>query len=59
MYYISPHCAVTSPDLTWRDVQHLIAATASKTGLLGANWITNGAGLQGQVSSLNVCRCLC
>ncbi|XP_052778571.1 furin-1-like [Mya arenaria] len=34
-----------NPDLTWRDVQHLIVATASTSGLIGANWQLNGAGI--------------
>ena len=36
-----------SPELTWRDVQHIIVATAEKDGLIEANWQTNGADLRG------------
>ncbi|KAH3827948.1 furin-like protease kpc-1 [Dreissena polymorpha] len=35
-----------NPELTWRDVQHLIAATASTSGLVRAGWQKNGAGLR-------------
>ncbi|WP_292655051.1 S8 family serine peptidase [Nitratifractor sp.] len=33
------------PDLTWRDVRHLIATTATKIDSGNNTWITNGAGL--------------
>ncbi len=34
-----------NPELTWRDVRHILAMTARQTDPLDANWITNGAGL--------------
>ena len=35
----------TSPTLTWRDIQYLIAYTSDTTRLVGGDWIQNGAGL--------------
>ena len=35
-----------SPNLTWRDVQYLIAYTSDAAQTSGSNYITNGAGLQ-------------
>ena len=35
-----------SPDLTWRDVQYLIAYTSNPDLLTGDDWVTNGAGLR-------------
>ena len=35
-----------SPDLTWRDVQYLIAYTSNRDSLTGGEWTTNGAGLR-------------
>ena len=35
-----------SPDLTWRDVQYLIAYTSNPGILSGGIWTTNGAGLR-------------
>ncbi|EFC50077.1 predicted protein [Naegleria gruberi] len=32
-------------DLTWRDVQHILVATAKRTDLTHSEWIKNGAGL--------------
>ena len=37
------HC---SPNLTWRDVQYLIAYTSDRDSLSSADWHTNGAGLK-------------
>ena len=34
-----------NPALTWRDVRHILAATAAKDLPSDPNWITNGAGL--------------
>ena len=39
---VCPH----SPDLTWRDVQYLIAYTSNPDVLTGDDWVTNGAGLR-------------
>ena len=36
----------SSPDLTWRDVQYLIAYTSNPDILTGDDWVTNGAGLK-------------
>jgi hypothetical protein len=36
-----------SPDLTWRDVQYLIAMTSSYEDVPGDIYQTNGAGLNG------------
>lgn len=33
------------PDLTWRDVQHLIVRTSSVVDAGRSDWIVNGAGL--------------
>ncbi|KAI9105444.1 peptidase S8/S53 domain-containing protein [Phlyctochytrium arcticum] len=33
------------PELSWRDVQHLVVTTAKKNDPSDADWITNGAGL--------------
>ena len=35
-----------NPDLTWRDVQHIVVKTANKTSPLDSGWKTNGAGRQ-------------
>jgi hypothetical protein len=35
-----------NPDLTWRDVQYLIAYTSNPDILTGYDWVTNGAGLR-------------
>ena len=35
-----------SPELTWRDVQYLIAYTSNRDKLVGGNWFTNGGGLK-------------
>ena len=35
-----------SPNLTWRDVQYLIAYTSNRDSLSGGEWSTNGAGLR-------------
>ena len=34
-----------NPNLTWRDVQHILIATAEKTDLKHPEWRANGAGL--------------
>jgi subtilisin family serine protease len=34
-----------NPNLTWRDVRHILAQTATKDLPSDANWISNGAGL--------------
>ncbi|BES94083.1 Proprotein convertase P-domain [Nesidiocoris tenuis] len=31
-------------DLTWRDMQHIVVATAKPANLKGSNWVTNGVG---------------
>ena len=36
----------TSPELTWRDVQYLLAYTSNPDILTGNDWVTNGAGLK-------------
>ena len=35
-----------SPDLGWRDVQHMVARTSSKGALRESGWKKNGAGLE-------------
>ena len=35
---------IPSPNLTWRDVQHLIVETSQVTSPLDEGWTTNGAG---------------
>ena len=35
----------SSADLNWRDVQYLLVYTSSPHGLVDAEWITNGAGV--------------
>ena len=37
---------IYSPNLTWRDVQYLIAYTSDRDSLSGGEWSTNGAGLR-------------
>ena len=37
---------VSSPDLTWRDVQYLIAYTSNPDVLTGDDWVANAAGLK-------------
>ena len=39
---IVPH----SPNLTWRDVQYLLAYTSDRDSLSNGEWQTNGAGLK-------------
>ena len=44
-----PQCFASfpaSPNLTWRDVQHIIVLTSRKDHLKSPSWTTNGAGLQ-------------
>lgn len=43
--YHSPNHNI-SPDLSWRDIQYLIAYTSDTTKLRGEGWITNSAGLK-------------
>lgn len=38
---------VFSPNLTWRDMQHIVVQTAKKANLRADDWVTNGAGKQG------------
>ena len=38
--------SLSSPDLTWRDVQYLLAYTANPDILTGDDWVTNGAGIK-------------
>lgn len=38
--------SLASPNLTWRDVQHILVLTSRKEHLQSPAWITNGAGLQ-------------
>ena len=45
MYESMVHSAF-SPELTWRDMQYLIAYTSNSDILSGGNWVTNGAGLR-------------
>jgi len=33
-----------NPNLTWRDVQHIIVRTANSQGLRAHDWVVNGAG---------------
>ena len=40
------YCSSYSPDLTWRDVQYLIAYTSNPDILTGDDWVTNDAGLR-------------
>lgn len=44
----SHHCFVVvslfSPNLTWRDVQHLVVETAQVTSPVDEGWMKNGAG---------------
>ena len=35
-----------SPELTWRDVQYLIAYTSNRDKLVGGDWFTNGGRLK-------------
>lgn len=39
-----------SPNLTWRDLQHIIVATARPTELKVGDWVINGAGYHGNNS---------
>ncbi len=39
-----------NPDLTWRDVQHVLVRTARKNDLASPTWFTNNGGLGRQVS---------
>lgn len=36
----------TNPNLTWRDVQHILVETAAQNDALDSDWLTNGAGYQ-------------
>ena len=36
-----------SPNLTWRDMQHLVLRTANTDPFLDAQWVTNGVGRKG------------
>ena len=33
-----------NPELTWRDVQHIIVRTSKSDGLQANDWLVNGAG---------------
>lgn len=33
-----------NPELTWRDVQHVIVRTSKAQGLRATDWVVNGAG---------------
>lgn len=35
---------MSSPDLTWRDMQHIVVLTAKQKNLHDPNWVTNGVG---------------
>lgn len=38
-------CLEANPDLTWRDVQHLIVESAEPVDTANTDWTTNGAGI--------------
>jgi len=38
-----------NPNLTWRDMQHLVVFTSRPDPLHDTNWITNGIGKKGAV----------
>jgi len=38
---------VDSRLLTWRDMQHIVVQTARQANLQADDWVTNGAGRQG------------
>ena len=40
------YCCICSSDLTWRDVQYLIAYTSNRDKLVEGEWFTNGGGLR-------------
>ena len=44
--YQCVHLYHYSPNLTWRDVQYLIAYTSDRDSLTNGAWHTNGAGLR-------------
>ena len=46
IYTAHPHMICHSPNLTWRDVQYLIAYTSNTDYLTDGEWQTNGAGLR-------------
>ena len=45
-YYVMTYHVYFSPNLTWRDVQYLVAYTSNPDILTGDDWVTNGAGLK-------------
>ncbi|CAB0008534.1 unnamed protein product [Nesidiocoris tenuis] len=45
-------------DLTWRDMQHIVVATAKPANLKGSNWVTNGVGRNGEFIKHKIFRLL-
>ena len=43
MFFLVMHAC--SPDLTWRDVQYLLAYTSDASRLIDGDWSVNGGGL--------------
>lgn len=44
----SASSCISSPYLTWRDMQHIVVLTSRQGNLLGEDWATNGVGRRGQ-----------
>ena len=40
-----PHTHIHSSNLTWRDIQYLVAYTSDSSSLRDGDWVMNGAGL--------------
>ena len=46
---LTMHIYTPSSNLTWRDVQYLIAYTSDRSRLVGGDWVVNSAGLSASV----------
>lgn len=44
----------SSPDLTWRDMQHVVLMAARSEPLRDAQWVVNGVGRQGRIQLFEI-----
>jgi len=49
---LSLSLSLSSPTLTWRDLQHIVVLTAREANLEADDWVINGKGRQGTVSTV-------
>jgi len=52
------HVCVCSPQLTWRDMQHIVVITAQMVNLHADDWVVNGIGRKG-MNLMDAVHCIC